>query len=304
MEGTKVIHLIRPPPVQAQGGAQPGSQGPICGLDRLPRAGHSFRDIVPVTSHHSPPLSRSGDTRLTGRRIIHQDSISTFNKPSDPPIGGRLQVPGKTISRLFTGEPEYRAGKKCSAQGETMGNIQAECNYAMPRRHRPTAEECSGRAGTTSEYMMHNQTGIKTFEQKSGEEAVMCSSKRHYASAAPSATDAMIPHKKIAPFQRSDPFGSSGYPEDMRGPRPRHNTGPSVEEIFKPSLNVNTAKFSSDKASILHTAPPTRFDITGPIAIDARKQTQSTAAMMAEYHATRQAAANLKAREYVETSCY
>lgn len=304
MEGTKVIHLIRPPPVQAQGSAKLGLHGPVCGLDRLPKAGHSFRDIVPATSHHSPSFSRSGDTRLTRRRVIHQDSIGTFDKPSDSPTGGKLQVPGKTISRLFTGEPEYRAGKKCSVQGETMGNIQAECNYAMPRRHRPTAEECSGRAGTTSEYMMHNQTGIKTFEQKYGDEAVMCSSKRHYASAAPSTTDVMISHKKMTPFQRSDPFGSSGYPEDMRGPRPRYNAGPSAEEIFKPSLNVNTAKFSSDKASILHTAPLTRFDITGPISIDARKQTQSTAAMMAEYHATRQAAANLKAREYAETSCY
>lgn len=299
-----MIHLARPPPIHAQGGVQSSSHGPICGLDKLPKAGCSFRDIVPVTSHHSPSFSRSGDTKPAGRRIIPQDNISTFNKPSDAQTGGKLQIPGKTISRLFTGEPEYRAGKKCLAQSETMGNMQAECNYAMPRRHRPTAEECSGRAGTTREYMMHNQTGIKTFEQRPGEEAVVCTGKRHYASSAPSATDTGAAHKKMAPFQRSDPFASSGYPEDLKGPKQIHRSGPSAEEIFKPSLSVNIAKFSSDKASILHTAPLTRFDITGPIAIDARKQAQSTAAMMAEYHATRQAAANLKAREYIETSCY
>lgn len=304
MEGTKVIHLARPPPQQAQGIAQAGSHGPICGLDKLPKAGHGFRDIVPVTSQHSPSFSRSSDIIPSGRRTIPQDSVSTFNKPSDPQTGGKLQIPGKTISRLFTGEPEYRAGKKCSAQSETLGNIQSECNYPMPRRHRPTAEECSGRAGTTREYMINNQTGIKTFEQKLGEESAMCPGKRHYPSSAPSATDITTSHKKIAPFQRSDPFCSSGYPEDMKGPKLHYRTGPSMEEIFKPSLNVNTAKFSSDKASILHTAPPTKFDITGPITIDARKQLQSTAAMMAEYHATRQAAANLKAREYLETSCY
>lgn len=280
------------------------SHGPICGLDQLPKAGHGFKDIVPVMSHHSPSFSRSSDIRPSGRRTIPQHNISTFNKPSDAHIGGKLQIPGKTISRLFTGEPEYRAGKKCLAQSETMGNMQAECNYAMPRRHRPTTEECSGRAGTTREYMMHNQTGIKTFEQKPSDESVVFSGKRHYASSAPSATDLGTTHKKIAPFQHSDPFASSGYPEDLKGPKQIHKISSSTEEIFKPSLNVNTSKFSSDKASILHTAPPTKFDITGPISIDARKQTQSTAAMMAEYYATRQAAANLKAREYSETSCY